>query len=319
MHQLLYGLDVLDGLSKIGTESVQSIVTSPPYYGLRDYGVEGQIGAEQTPEEYVATIVTVFRELRRTLKKNGVAWLNIGDSYAGSGRGIGSAPDPKWDKARNDDNKVKQDWSLVNIPAKNLMLIPFRLALALQADGWIIRNDIIWNKPNKMPESVNDRCTLSHEYIFLLSKSPHYYFDGNAIAEPLASDPESWGRHSKKDTGLQAVNPRPMFGPERNGRDGTKFGNGETKNRRSVWTIPTTPYPEAHFATFPEDIPELCILASTKPGDTVLDPFSGSGTTVSVALRLGRNAIGIDLNPDYLPLAEKRILRTDQTIDIFRS
>jgi DNA modification methylase len=314
----IYSGDWIEVLRTLPDESVQCCVTSPPYFGLRNYGVQGQFGLEPTVKEYVARMVEGMREVRRVLRADGTLWLNLGDSYAGSGRGIGDT------KTTNNGNPSSRDFhdamvdqgaigrSWVKPPeglkCKDLIGIPWECAFALRSDGWYLRQDIIWSKPNPMPESVRDRCTKSHEYIFLLSKSERYYYDGDGISEPLASDPESWGRHSKKDPGLAAVNARPTFGPGRNGRDGTEFGNGETRNKRSVWNVGTTPFPEAHFATFPPEIPETCIKAGTKEGDTVLDPFNGAGTTGLVATRLNRNYIGIELNPEYVEMAQRRIV-----------
>jgi len=311
--------DVLDGLAQLEGESVNCVVTSPPYWGLRDYGVVGQIGLEPTPEEYVARMVEVFREVRRVLRPDGTLWLNLGDSYAGSwGNYSPHTPVPsegwsgtRFKRAAYDDRTWRPANSLPQkgLKTKDLVGIPWRVALAFQADGWWLRQDIIWHKSNPMPESVTDRCTKSHEYILLLTKSERYYWDAGAVAEPLASKPKSWGRHLKKDPGLAAVNPRPMFGPGRNGRDGTEFGNGVTRNIRSVWTIPTQACAEAHFAIFPVALAERCVLAGCPPGGLVLDPFVGSGTTIIAALKHGRRAIGIELNPRYVEIAERRIAR----------
>ena len=310
--------DVIDGLAQIDDGSVQTCVTSPPYWGLRDYGVDGQLGLEKTPEEYVERMVVVFREVRRVLRDDGTLWLNLGDCYASQGCGGGSPVDnrkPEYGRKGYDGDKVRgreqgtktRNTVVSGLKPKDLVGIPWRVAFALQADGWYLRQDIIWHKSNPMPESVRDRCTKAHEYIFLLTKNARYYYDEKAIAEPLNSSPDSWGRHSKKDHGLAAVNPRPMFGPGRDGRDGTEWGNSKTRNRRSVWTIATQPFPEAHYATYPPKLIEPCILAGSAPGDVVLDPFLGSGTTVMVALRHGRKAIGIELSETNVEMAHKRI------------
>lgn len=292
--------DCRELLAAMGDQSVNCVVTSPPYFGLRDYGVDGQIGLEQTPEEYVAEMVAVFRELRRVLRKDGTLWLNLGDSYG---------------------------------KAKQLLGIPWRVAFALQADGWYLRQDIIWHKPNPMPESVTDRCTKSHEYIFLMSKSARYYFDREAIAEPVAassiarlSQPNLENQAGsnrvpgKTNGNMKAVGRggRSAFrgqghfrdgdGPaNRDGRDMKDVGVGETRNRRSVWTVTTKPFKGAHFATFPPDLIEPCILAGCPPQGTVLDPFGGAGTTGLVAKQHGRNAILLELNPEYAAIARDRI------------
>jgi len=271
-------------------------VTSPPYYGLRDYGCAGQIGLEGTPNEYVEKLVAVFTEVKRVLKEDGVLWLNLGDSYASNTKGSGGPSSKQDSNAGSRYNPRKFNHG---VKEKDLMGIPWKVAFALQADGWYLRQDIIWNKPNPMPESVTDRCTKSHEYIFLLSKSARYYYDAEAIREPV------------KDTSGKNMR-APKLGEHR------KDGNYDTvtaktyaeikgANRRSVWTITTKPYKEAHFATFPEEIPRTCILAGSKKGDTILDPFSGAGTTGVVAEKLNRKYIGIELNPQYTKMADDRI------------
>lgn len=290
--------DVVEGLRSLPDEVVQCVVTSPPYWGLRDYGVGGQIGLEKTPEEYVQKLVEVFREVRRVLRKDGTLWLNLGDSYAGSGRG-GNNPE-YWPKHKMFGKEGYADGILgrpCSVPEglkqKDLVGIPWHVAFALQAEGWYLRSDIIWAKPNPMPESVTDRPTKSHEYIFLLTKSPRYYYDAEAIKE-RGTIPA--GTLAAKGSGEREGNRRP---PEYKEYDGTR-------NKRSVWTITTKPYSEAHFATFPPELPELCIKAGTKPGDVVLDPFLGSGTTAEVARKLGRVGLGFELNPKYEPLISDR-------------
>ncbi len=308
--------DVREALRRLPDNSVHSVVTSPPYWGLRDYGVEGQLGLEPTPEEYVQNMVEVFREVRRVLRDDGTLWLNLGDSYAGSGKGA-------WD---NPSSRVKEvyipkstDYKHIpkvpsNLKPKDLIGVPWRVAFALQADGWYLRSDIIWEKPNAMPESVRDRPTKSHEYIFLLSKSKKYFYDNEAIKEPAVT------------------------------------GDGITRNKRTVWSVATKPYAGAHFAVFPPDLIEPCILAGVpekccdkcgapyervikrtghknkrepahatdelRPtcdcnagvtSGVVLDPFMGSGTTLLVATEHGRQAIGIELNPEYIKLAHQRL------------
>ncbi len=334
--------DVREALRQMPDSTVQCVVTSPPYFGLRDYGVAGQIGLESTVEEYVQTLVEVFREVRRVLRKDGTLWLNLGDSYNGSG-GAGGDYGPG---GLREGQPRYPGRRLEGLKPKDLIGVPWRVAFALQADGWYLRSDIIWAKPNPMPESVTDRPTKSHEYVFLLTKSPHYYYDADAIREPHSSE-----RPLKVPTG---------------------------RNRRSVWTIATQPFPDAHFATFPAELPRLCILAgtspyacphcgapwrrvvertgaihrrepthtplhkptkvdstgwqpATKPTDrfepgcdcegndgsgrcVVLDPFWGSGTTGAVALELGRVAWGVELNPEYIEISKRRLCRAQTTL-----
>ena len=297
--------DAAEKLKVIDAESVHTCVTSPPYFGLRDYGTSGQIGLEQTPEEYVEKLVMVFREVRRTLRDDGTLWLNVGDSYA-----------------KNRKAGCKQ---------KDLIGIPWLLAFALRADGWYLRQDIIWQKPNCMPESVRDRCTKSHEYIFLLSKSPRYYFDAEAISEPIAdssikrymqsidAQTGSDRQPGKTNGNMKAALPR--FGGSKYGDDTreefrTKSGNEYIpllkRNRRDVWAIGTGGFKGAHFAVFPEKLVEPCILAGCPVGGTVLDPFAGSGTTGVVAKRLGRKFVGVEINPEYREMAAARIQSEDE-------
>lgn len=256
----------------------QTCVTSPPYFGLRDYGHDGQIGLEETPEQYVAAMVDVFRHVREILADDGTLWLNIGDSYAGSGKG----PAGNLGKAHN-ERHMEHTRASGLVPEgckpKDLIGIPWMLAFALRADGWYLRQDIIWSKPNPMPESVKDRCTRAHEYVFLLSKSRTYFFDNLAMQE--ASN------------------------------------EGEKRNRRSVWQVATRPYKGAHFATYPPALIEPCILAGSREGDIVLDPFMGSGTTASVAVQHGRQYIGCELNRDYEPLQLARITDATPALDLF--
>ncbi len=303
--------DCLDGMRQLPDESVQCIVTSPPYFRLRNYGVKGQIGLETTPEEYTTKLVEVFREARRTLKGDGTLWIILGDSYAGTGKSGGGKQGEQWEKqGAQTVGRRGGKWSPppAGLKRKDLIGIPWRVAFGLQADGWYLRQDIIWHKPSPMPESVSDRCTKAHEYIFLLSKSRHYYYDQEAIAEPLESDPATWGKHRTKDPGAQAPKPNPMFGPGRNNRTGTEWGNGKTRNKRSVWTVDTKPYKDSHFAVFPDDLIEPCVLAGAPEGEIILDPFTGSGTTGEVAIRNGRRFLGLELNPEYVrDLARYRI------------
>ena len=298
---------VLKGLSD---ESIQCCVTSPPYYGLRDYGIEGQLGLEGSPEEYVNSLIEVFREVKRVLKGDGTVWLNLGDSYAGGGNYRGINPNTLTIKQGSNRASygLSQRCGVVDIPfglkPKDLIGIPWRVAFALQSDGWWLRQDIIWAKPNPMPESITDRCTKAHEYIFLLTKSERYFYDAEAVKEDSVTSEEMQ---------IAKRNIQPHKGQRDNGMRETTGGFDKiqntypTRNRRSVWTITTKPFKEAHFATFPPEIPEICIKAGSKEGDIILDPFSGAGTTGLVAERLGRKYIGIELNMDYCKMSEKRL------------
>lgn len=281
----------------------QMCVTSPPYFGLRDYGHPGQLGLEQTPEAYIAAMVEVFRCVWDVLRDDGTLWLNIGDSYAGGGGGNYSAG-TRNNSGQNITNvRNRPAWlSQAGLKPKDLIGIPWMLAFALRADGWFLRQDIIWSKPNPMPESVRDRCTKAHEYIFLLSKSERYFYDADAVMEPVAAS--TIERLSQPTLPQQVGSTRV---PGKTNGNMKAVGNGETRNRRSVWTVATRPYKGAHFATFPPALIEPCILAGSRPGDTVLDPFMGSGTTAAVALQHGRQYLGCELNPAYQPLQEARI------------
>jgi DNA modification methylase len=307
--------DCLQSISTMPDRSINCCVTSPPYYGLRDYGHAGQIGLEESPEIYIAKLVEVFREVRRTLTDDGTLWLNIGDSYA-SFRDGKATPDT----TRGDDtgtavpkgsarNRSASTFSGSSVKHKDLIGIPWMLAFALRADGWYLRQDIIWNKPNPMPESVRDRCTKSHEYIFLLSKSPKYHFDGAAIKEKAVGGSKGASASFKRTgskRGVADVCPASPMPTHRENRPDVKY-DGDTRNRRSVWNVATRPYKGAHFAVFPQELIEPCILAGCPADGVVLDPFGGSGTTAGVALKLGRNAVICELNPDYLPLMPDRI------------
>ncbi len=304
-HTTIYQGDALDVLSAIPDQSANCCVTSPPYWGLRDYGVDGQLGLEKTPGLYVERLVAICREVRRVLRDDGTLWLVIGDSYANDGKWGGTTGGKH--VAALHGTSVGRGKHTTGLKSKDLVGIPWRVAFALQADGWYLRSDCIWHKPNAMPESVRDRPTTAHEYLFLLSKSEKYHYDAAAIAEPLSSDPAGWGRHSKKDPGEQAVEPRPMFGADRGGRDGTEWGDGDTRNKRSVWTVATRPYPQAHFATYPPKLIEPCVKAGCPAGGVVLDPFLGSGTTADVARNLGRKCVGIELNAEYIELCKNRL------------
>ncbi len=321
--------DALKALRSLPEKSVDCCVTSPPYYRLRDYGVDGQIGLEETPAEYISKLVEVFREVRRVLKDYGTLWLNMGDSYAGSGKGRNADGTPCKGNSISREENVKFGGILpaarhLEFKHKDLMGIPWELALALRKDGWYLRQDIIWYKPNCMPESVKDRCTRSHEYIFLLSKSEKYYFDYEMIREPAVGFDNSPPAGSR---GTLTPNSRRRKGNSRtfrggvytnnrayeNSADMARISHGNTenvtglRNKRDVWIVSTRGCKEAHFATFPEKLIEPCILAGCPAGGTVLDPFAGSGTTGVVANRHARNFIGIELNPDYCKIMERRL------------
>jgi DNA modification methylase len=289
----------------------QMCVTSPPYFGLRDYGHEGQIGLEETPQQYIEAMVEVFRCVRDVLADDGTVWLNIGDSYAAN-RSY-QVPSTKGGPKHSDGQSVGGKGSAVpnGMKPKDLIGIPWRVAFALQEAGWYLRQDIIWHKPNPMPESVTDRCTKAHEYIFLLSKSERYYFDAEAMKEPSVemSRPQSEKRRAQRmNRGVVVAG---KFGQTSKGVDGGApvthvMKSGTRRNRRSVWTVATRPYKGAHFATFPPALIEPCILAGSRLGDIVLDPFMGSGTTAQVAQDLGRQYIGCELNPAYKALQDRR-------------
>jgi DNA modification methylase len=308
----LYGGDCREVLASLPANSVDCVVTSPPYWGLRDYGNEGQLGLERTPEEYVANMVAVFAEVRRVLKPSGTCWLNLGDSY--STHAAGKVDDPmktsglagvRTQEVARKLKAERTEYRNSPLPEKNLVGIPWRVAFALQADGWYLRSDIIWSKPNPMPESVTDRPTKSHEYLFLLTKSPRYYFDADAVREPHSDDrPLNPYRLDKPGIPNRGTN------PGMTGKNLGVFGNPAGRNIRSVWSIATRPYPGAHFAVFPPELPERCIKAGSPQAGLVLDPFGGSGTVGMVANRLSRRAILIDLNPEYL---KQQMTRNAQT------
>ncbi len=341
-YKIIQG-DCIEGMRQIPDASVHCVVTSPPYYGLRDYGtatwqggdakcdhvqsrnqhggeradrnqegykkfykdvcakcgatrIDQQIGLEESPDEYVARLVEVFREVRRILRHDGTVWLNLGDSYAGNNSQASNNGRAGYGNPRERVvNRISE-----GLKPKDLIGIPWRVAFALQADGWYLRQDIIWHKPNPMPESVTDRCTKSHEYIFLLSKSAKYYFDHEAIKEPSAN----LGVTSIRFGGTK-------YGDSDDKKHATKSGNeytdNGTRNKRSVWTVATQPYAEAHFAVYPTKLIEPCVLAGCPIGGTVFDPFTGSGTTAFVALTHNRNFVGTELNLDYVAIAEKRL------------
>ena len=301
--------DCIEGIRTLPDQSVHTCVTSPPYFGLRDYGMAGQIGLEDTPDAFVARLVDVFREVRRVLRDDGTLWLNLGDSYAGGGGNSPNAPSSATSKSGKYGDALKEGGIRPQgvIKAKDLIGIPWRVAFALQADGWYLRQDIIWHKPNPMPESVTDRCTKAHEYVFLLSKSARYFYDADAIKEPVSDNEVTRARNNRADKGI--VGPADLHGTGfgQSGQGGWERAGVSARNRRSVWTVATKPYAGAHFATFPPDLIEPCILAGSPVGGTVLDPFGGSGTTAGVAMRNGRNAILCELNPEYAALMPERI------------
>lgn len=316
--RLLYGVSAPDGLSLLEDNSVQTICTSPPYWGLRDYGADGQIGLEDDIEEYIANLVAVFDECKRVLRKDGTLWLNLGDSYAGGGR---AGKNPEYHSKHTMFGKTvdESETGRFGVPkpipnglkAKDLVGIPWRVALALQADGWYLRNDIIWSKGNPMPESAKDRFTRSHEYVFLFShpeSSGKYYFDAHSVREPCA------------DGSLKDLKRRKNLNNKGGGKGSFDEVRGDLtrsradyfqedgyRNRRTVWDINTKPFGGAHFAVWPTELVELMVVAGSPVDGTVLDPFSGSATTGAVALANGRNYVGIDLNEDYFPLAECRV------------
>ena len=356
-NHILQG-SVFDRLKDIEDESIQCVVTSPPYWGLRDYGTaewEGgdsdcshkreskksektitghknfeemngvgdaiyksvcnrcgairkdkQLGLEETPEEFVDNLVKMFREVKRVLRKDGTIWLNLGDSYFSQGTNM----DRNWDNRQKNFSKGKPKINLNHniLKQKDLCGIPWRVAFALQSDGWYLRQDIIWHKPNPMPESVQDRCTKSHEYIFLLTKSANYFYDADAVREPVAES--SIGRLNQ-NIDQQVGTTRANGGKKSNGNLKAVGDIEKGRNKRSVWTITTKPYKEAHFAVLPTELPELCIKAGSREGDIILDPFFGSGTTGWVAQRLGRKWIGVELNPEYVKIAEKRFMQLE--------
>ena len=306
MNKIEFG-DCRDTMRRWASEGVkaQMCVTSPPYFGLRDYGHEGQIGLEQTPEQYIAAMVEVFRCVRDVLADDGTLWLNIGDSYARTGgTDLKVSNTAKVGSTRNTLEQMSDRTSkaaALGLKHKDLIGIPWMLAFALRADGWYLRQDIIWHKPNPMPESVRDRCTKAHEYIFLLSKSERYFFDAEAMKEPAVSEKPA-GNKTHKYVGTGDPKNATKEGLVK--LAGVEF---ETRNRRSVWTVATRPYKGAHFATYPPALIEPCILAGSRTGDIVLDPFMGSGTTAAVALQHGRQYLGCELNPEYALLQQERI------------
>lgn len=297
--EILQG-DCRDVLGSLPDGSINCCVTSPPYFGLRDYGVEGQLGLEPTPDEFVSAMVEVFREVRRVLRDDGTLWLNLGDSYANDGKWGGSTGG-KHASALHGNSGIGRRLLTTGLKPKYLIGIPWRVAFALQADGWYLRQDIIWHKPNPMPESVTDRCTKAHEYIFLFAKSERYYFDADAIKEQAVSNHASGNGFKGRQGGAIHM---PMSG---GAGTADPWLPGGMRNRRSVWTVSTKPFKGAHFATFPPDLIDPCVLAGCPVDGTVLDPFFGAGTTGLVAQKHGRNCVGIELNPDYIAIANERL------------
>lgn len=303
--------DVRSCLKQLEDGSVQCVITSPPYWGLRDYGCDGQIGLEPTPEAYVADLVEVFREVKRVLRNDGVLWLNLGDSYAthaSASKEYGHNFQSAVVAAVNGIGTLdKPTAKSIGMKEKDLVGIPWMVAFALRADGWYLRSDIIWNKPNPMPESVTDRCTKSHEDIFMLTKSERYYYDAEAIKEASTESTLERGKyawHGKVQIDGDGKERRAQ--PDPTEQMGDRWCS-ESRNKRDVWTVVTQHCAEAHFATFPPKLIEPMILAGTKEGDTILDPFMGSGTTAIQAVRWHRHYLGCELNPEYVKMAERRI------------
>lgn len=301
--------DALEALRTLPDACCSTCITSPPYFGLRNYETDGQLGLEETPDEYTEKLVEIFREVRRVLKDDGTLWLNIGDSYA-----TRSGPQPPTNTRNQCDHTAKK------VPTgykyKDLIGIPWLLAFSLRADGWYMRADIIWQKPNAMPESCKDRPTRAHEYIFLLSKSERYYYDAEAIKEPAVGFPGSQNPDARRRGNAKTFRGGNVYTHDRAKANsatvereshGLALNESGKRNRRSVWTIATRPYKGAHFATFPEELVRPCILAGSRAGDTILDPFAGSGTTGEVAAQEGRDFIGIEINPNYCEMIRQRL------------
>lgn len=308
----VYCMDALALLQQLDTGSVNCVVTSPPYFGLRDYGVPGQIGLEATPQAYVKALAGIFSEVWRVLRDDGTVWLNLGDSYTGSGnyRGIDqdstlSAKQRSNGGARGLSQSLGSAQKETGLPSKSLLGIPWRVAFALQDAGWILRSDIIWSKPNPMPESVTDRPTKAHEYVFLLAKSERYFYDADAIKEPCTPDMQERAKHGHTRGGK--VNGRDMSRNDRVSLVEQRVIEDNGRNKRSVWDVPTNGFPGAHFATFPEALIEPMILAGCPVGGLVLDMFGGAGTTALVSRRHGRNYILGELNPEYVAITEDRL------------
>lgn len=316
VNKILLG-NAPDVLRELPDNSIHCCVTSPPYWGLRDYGVEGQLGLEPTMEEYLEKMLVIFREIRRVLRSDGTLWLNLGDSYNGSGPSGG--PGKQYTNVGSQGTTLKR---VAGLKPKDLVGIPWRVAFALQSDGWYLRSDIIWHRPNQMPESVTDRPTKAHEYIFLMSKRERYYYDADAIKEDCLSGPSDikkmleslpriGGKHKILTDPLSKASSLTNIGQKR------AVGDPSGRNKRSVWTVATQPFKEAHFATFPPNLIKPCILAGCPEGGIVLDPFMGAGTTAVVCANLGRNYIGIELNPEYIRIANERIKQATRQERLF--
>ncbi len=327
---MIYCGDCREILKKLPTGSVNCCVTSPPYYGLRDYGSNQQIGLEDSPDEYIEKLADIFDEVKRTLRDDGTLWINIGDSYAGSSKGTAHRPVSSSVHVQNTNHgsltiKDTNSYKGGDIKARDLIGIPWMLAFELRRRGWYLRQDIIWAKSNPMPESVKNRCTKSHEYIFLLSKAPHYYYDAESISEPvadssvkryaqnIASQKGSYA-YGRKNGNMKAVLPR--YGGKKytdnpdvffRTKSGSAYEFRPKRNKRDVWTVSTKPYKGSHYATFPEDLVEPCILAGCPADGTVLDPFCGTSTVGVVCIRFGREYIGIDVNEDYVRMSKERL------------
>ena len=317
MNGIILSGNALSALTGLADRSINCCVTSPPYWGLRDYGVEGQLGLEPTMEEYLEKMLVIFREIRRVLRSDGTLWLNLGDSYNGSGPSGG--PGKQYTNVGSQGTTLKR---VAGLKPKDLVGIPWRVAFALQSDGWYLRSDIIWHRPNQMPESVTDRPTKAHEYIFLMSKRERYYYDADAIKEDCLSGPSDikkmleslpriGGKHKTLTDPLSKASSLTNIGQKR------AVGDPSGRNKRSVWTVATQPFKEAHFATFPPKLIEPCILAGCPDGGIVLDPFMGAGTTAVVCANLGRNYIGIELNPEYIHIANERIKQATRQERLF--
>jgi len=311
-----------DGLKQLQDNSVDCIVTSPPYWGLRDYGVEEQLGLEATPEEFVNNLCDIFDEAHRVLKEDGTLWLNIGDTYAnGKGRksqvkqSFENTGEGKYGELLEGRRSSTKGHSIIK--DKDLVGIPWRVAFELQRRGWYLRQDIIWAKPNPMPESVKDRCTKSHEHIFLLSKSPKYYFDFESIKEPAVSNNKSNSAGYPAVGGKKAAEDTTGKFQTRNRKAEKTKSDTSTRRKRDVWSVAVKPFKEAHFAVFPEELIKPCVLAGSPPEGVVLDPFFGAGTTAVVAKKNNRNYIGIEINKEYIKIANKRLNNTDNQTSLF--